>query len=466
MRTAPSSGGVRAPDSRRPNYAARRMLVSTISVVLLIAAGVLVWRATRDDSAAATPQAGEWDEVVFVDRANGAVTSVTRDGSERGTAPATARALEVHSEGSRVALVEAGQIVLTDLGAQAPDIVTIEPNSVVSRLPIADALWLAVSKPTGGNLLLIDGLMGTSYDFAALAEQQASPRFFLETLRFDSTGRRFAVADATTFQTVVIDTDADPPVATMFAAQPLTLDNEHVVTSQVVGQQADLTLYDYERAKLATVTDGLAAGGALDGDDVVVVSIDGAVSRFGPGDESAERVGATAVPAGATISPPIHPSASGTRLVVFGGVFEAVLDHEGRTIFTTTFTAEVEEPRIEPGWTCLPVGGGSTYHSLIELESGEQIADLTGLGVTGVSADGCIVLGSRAGAAEVVGDGGSVSLGRVRSAALAPDGKAVVVQTTTGATQLLPIGDDWQLGVAVDLTEHAPANPIITFRQR
>ena len=75
------------------------MLVSTIGVAVLIAAGVLVWRATRDGSAAATPEAGEWDEVVFVDRANGAVTGVTPDGREQGTVPATARTLDVHSRG-------------------------------------------------------------------------------------------------------------------------------------------------------------------------------------------------------------------------------------------------------------------------------------------------------------------------------------------------------------------------------
>jgi hypothetical protein len=351
------------------------------------------------------------------------------------------------------------------VGEDAPAIVTIEPNMVVTRLPIADSLWLAVSKATGGNLVLVDGLTGTSYDFAALAEQ-ASPRFYIETLRFDSAGTHFAVADATTFQTVVVDTAADPPVATMFAAQPLTLDAEHVVTSQVVGQQADLTLYDYERSRLAGVTDGLPAGGMLDGDDVVVATIDGAVSRFGSGDESAERLGVVAVPAGATIKPPIRPSASGTRLVLFGGVFEAVVDLDGRTVFTTTFTSAVDEPRIEPGWTCLPVGGGSTYHSIVDLASGEQLADLTGLAVTGVSADGCTVVGTRAGAAEVVGDGGAVPLGRVRSASLAPDGKAVVLQTTTGATQLVPIDEDWTLGSAVDLTPLAPANALVTFRQR
>jgi len=461
-RSAPSSGDERAPGPR-PNYAARRMLASTIGVAVIVAAGVLVWRATRNGSAEATPETGAWDEVVFVDRADGSIKTITADGHTQGAAPATAHTLAVYSEGPRVALVETSQIVITDLSGHAPDIVPIDANSSVTRLPIADSLWLAVSKPAGGNLVLIDGVKGTSYDFADIANQ-ASPRFFAETLRFDSTGTHFAVADATTFQTVVIDTDADPPAATMFAAQPLTLDAKHVVTSQVVGQQADLTLYDYKSSKLATVTEGLPAGGVLDGDKVVVASIDGAVSRFGSGDDTSDRVGAIAVPEGATIRS-IHPSASGTRLVVFGGVFEAVVDLTGRTLFTTTFTAPVDEPRIEPGWTCLPVGGGSTYHSLVALATGEQLADLTGLTVTGVSADGCTVIGTRAGASEVAGDGGSVPLGVVRSATLAPDGKAVVVQTTTGSTQLLPIDNDWTLGTAVDLTNAAPTNALVTFRK-
>ena len=84
--------------------------------------------------------------------------------------------------------------------------------------------------------------------------------------------------------------------------------------------------------------------------------------------------------------------------------------------------------------------------------------------MTGVSADGCTVVGTRAGATEVIGDGGSVPVGRVRSAALAPDGNTVVIQTTTGATQLIPIDDDWTLGTAVDVTALAPASALVTFR--
>ncbi len=223
-------------------------------------------------------------------------------------------------------------------------------------------------------------------------------------------------------------------------------------------------MFAADSAQLATVTDELTAGAALDGDDVVVASIDGAISRFGEGDESTERVGAIAVPAGASVKW-VQPIADGSRWVVFGDVFEAIVDLDGRTIFTTTFTTPVEPATIEPAWTCLPVGGGSSSHSIVSVEQGDQIADLTGLTVTGVSADGCTVVGTRAGAFEVVGEGGTVPLGPVRSAALAPDGRAVVVQTTNNTTELIAIDDDWTLGEPVDLTEHAPANAIVGFRQ-
>ncbi len=195
-----------------------------------------------------------------------------------------------------------------------------------------------------------------------------------------------------------------------------------------------------------------------------MASLDGAISRFGEGDEETERVGAVAVPAGASVKW-VQPIADGSRWVVFGDVFEAIVDLDGRTIFTTTFTTPVEPPTIQPAWSCLPVGGGSSAHSIVSVEQGDQIADLTGLTVTGISADGCTVVGTRAGAFEVVGEGGTAPLGPVRSAALAPDGRAVVVQTTNNTTELIAIEDDWTLGEPVDLSEHAPANAIVGFRQ-
>src|SRR4029453_14954107 len=151
----------------------------------------------------------------------------------------------------------------------------------------------------------------------------------------------------------------------------LALDAEHVATSQVVGQQADLTLYDYERSRLATSPQGLPAGATLDDGDVVVASIDGAVSRFGAGDESADQVGSIGVPAGGEVRG-IPPRAGGGGIVVLGGGFEAAVALDGHTLFTTTFTAPVDEPRIEPDWTCVPIGGGAAYPPPCEHAPSEQ----------------------------------------------------------------------------------------------
>jgi len=201
----------------------------------------------------------------------------------------------------------------------------------------------------------------------------------------------------------------------------------------------------------------------IDGDEAVIVTVDGDVVRFGAGDEEAEQIGSVSVPGDGAIRS-VRPTADGSRLVVFGDVFEAVIDLTGKTTFTTAFATAIESPTIEPNWRCLPIGSGSTFHSLIELESGKQLADLTGLEVRGTSADGCTVMGVRGQATELAGDGGKTRLGPLRSAWLAPDGAAVITQTNTGVVSLVPI-DDWIAGDAIEISR-APAAPDVTFISR
>ncbi|NNE10839.1 MAG: hypothetical protein HKN41_01180, partial [Ilumatobacter sp.] len=117
--------------------------------------------------------------------------------------------------------------------------------------------------------------------------------------------------------------------------------------------------------------------------------------------------------------------------------------------------------RVE--WRCLPVGGDDSYHSIVSLDTGEQLADLSGLVVTGWSGDGCIVIGERAGSTEVVSADGTVQLGRVRAAHLGPDGRTVVRTTTAGTTDILTIADDLTIGEPVDISEITPSNPIVAY---
>jgi hypothetical protein len=440
------------------------MLVTTVGITAVVAAGVFGWRMLRDEPTRDESAAADWNQIVFVDRASGTVTAIDPENptAAAGTTASTTRASAVHVEGDRLAVVQTGQITLTSVDGTAPGVVPIEPGSTVVRLPIADALWLAVGDDGGGNVVLVDGIRGATYDVGELVAP-TQIRVFLETLRHDDDGSAFAMADAINFQTIVVHTDAEPPTATFFADQPVAVDDELLVTSEVVGSEADLTLRDAERKPLATVSGELPVGGVLADGEVTIVSVDGTMSRFGKDDTETERLGTIAVPAGASIRW-VQSTANGSRFVVFGDTFEAVVDLDGRTVYTTTFTTAVDAPTVDPGWACLPVGGGDTYTALVDLESGELVADLTGLAVTDTSADGCTVIGTRNGVTEVVDEEGTAQIGQTRSATLAPDGDAVVIQTMTGATQFIEL-DGTSLGTPVDLSAVTPASALVTFRE-
>ncbi len=99
----------------------------------------------------------------------------------------------------------------------------------------------------------------------------------------------------------------------------------------------------------------------------------------------------------------------------------------------------------------------------MRLETGEQIADLSGVEVVGTSRDGCTVLGERGDVTEVIGVDGTVNVGRVQSATLGPDGRTVIRTTTSGVSELLRIGGELALGDPVDISDHVSPNAIITF---
>jgi len=238
-----------------------------------------------------------------------------------------------------------------------------------------------------------------------------------------------------------------------------------IATSQVVGQRADVGLYDNDGKNLNIVPTEIPVGGVIVDDRLVLVSVDGGIFGVGKNDEEPTHLGTVAVPVGGQVRG-IRTALDGDRLIVYGDVFQAVVKLDGTTVFTTTFTTQIDAPELQAGWSCFPVGGGDTFHSLISLETGEQVADLTGLVVTGSSSSGCSVIGDRAGVAELVTPEGNVSLGRVRSAELGPDGRSVVWQTTTGKTELVLVNDDLELDDPIDLTEIAPLNLAVIFLDR
>ena len=437
------------------------MLVTTIAITVVVALGLVGWRVVKGDSGTSSSAPGDWDQIALVDRTTGGVTTIDESGDVVAEIVGFGRATEAHTIGSRIALVGNDQVVIVDVEQPAaePVLIPIDRGSTVTSVPTTNSLHLIIGDPSGGNVLIVDLADGSMIDVGASAEQ-ARPLMFAETARWAADGSAFAVADAANFQTIIVQPGI--PGATFLPDQPVAVGDELVATSQTVGLQADISLVDLQRRNRAIVPSEIPAGGVMTDDRLVTVSIDGGVFRVEDGDEMATPLGSLAVPAGNRVHW-VRPTFDGERLVVAGDAFEAVIGLDGGTLFTTSFTAPLEIPAPHPAWSCLAIGGEDTYHSLISLDTGEQLIDLTGLAVTGASSDGCTVIGERAGVTEVATVDGTVRLGQVRSATLGPDGSTVVWTTTTGRTELLTIDDDLGLTDPIDLSQAAPSNLAVVF---
>lgn len=461
--------GTTKPDERprprparpQPNYAARRMLATTVVITAAVALGVFGWRLLGGGDDDSSPADVRWNEIALVDRTTGDVIRYDSDGEPLEPVAGTGRVVSVHTRGSRLALVRASEIVITDAtDDDEPVVVEIPRGSTVTPIETATTTHLLVGDPAGGNLLIVDLADGSVIDVGAAAAPTV-PKLFVETVQVDALGTRFAVADAANFQTIVVGAGIDG--AAFLADQPVAVGKELIATRQVVNLQADVSLVDLERRIEATVPTELPRGGVMVDDRLVMVSVDGGVFRVRKGDRDAERIGSIAIPAGSTVAW-VLPTYLGERLVVGGNGFAAVVDLDGVTVFSTTFTTADEPLRPHPSWRCLPVSAESG-HSLVALDAGEQLADLTGLAITSVSADGCTVVGQRGDDFELVNRDGSVALGRLRSVVVTPDGRGVIATTTTGRTALVTLADDLELDDPIELPD-APTNLAISFLRR
>ncbi len=521
----------RAGAAQTPNYAARRMMASTIAITVIVCGGVLAWQLThRDDIPAIAADQG-WSTVAFVSRGTGDVVLVDPTGVTTARFDGDGRVLSAHTTQDRLALVGAASVAVLAESLEAPRAIPIERNRTVTRLSTnAGSLWLAVGNKNGGDVTLIEAGpdADTAYDVAALSDLSAA-RLFVETIRNDADGTVFALADATNFQTIVVRQGLTEPL--FFPDQPVAVADGLVVTSQVVGRRADITLHDFEGNQLATVPSALPAGATIDvkRKQVTLVAVDGTITRFGEGDEQAEPIGALVVPAGGSVQS-VHPVADGSRLVVVGDTFEALITLDGATLFTTPIGAPVDTSALSPDLACVALGGPDDASAIVSTDDGAVLADLSGVDVTGSADDGCTVIGtvtktvvvpaitspaaivvptsiptsataspastavtstpvdgsattpvaavattttvpkpafttSTVTNAVVVGEFGRIDLGTPRSAALAPDARAVLQQGTDGRWTLTALTDG-ALGRSVDLTESAPASPIALFLVR
>jgi hypothetical protein len=373
----------------------------------------------------------------------------------------------VHSAGSRLALVQADAVTLLDVAATepaAPVSIELDPQArSVTRLDTTrDRMLLAAGNRTrGGTVRVIDGDSGTDHDLAEFGGL-ADPLMFTGTLRVDPLGTTVAVADARTGQTVVLRglDGSDDPTSENYADQPLALSDRVVATSQVVGGRADVSVHARGMPSATSIATGIPAGGAIIDGALVAVTTDGSVIGVRVGDRQVRQLGTLELPDGATVTR-VHLAAHGTRLVVYAGSYVAVLDTGGKVIVATELDAAAESLPPAWEWACLPVALGTTAARVIALDDGAELAPLRNVTVTGTSADGCTVIGTRGTATVVVTAGGTANLGRTHDATLSPDGRLVVRRLTDGTTALVALDADLQPGEPVDISAAAPS-PAVT----
>ncbi len=396
-----------------------------------------------------------WNAIALVSRANGAVRVLDEDGEEITTIRGTGRVEAVHASGDRLALVGATQIALVGVDGDEPIVLPIAEGSTVRRVATNRSLTLVVAPAGGGNLTLIDATNGSQLDVGDLAEQ-TSPMLLADSIRAANDGKAFAIGDGRNFQTVVVRfgrTDA-----TFFPDVPMAVGDDLVVTSQTVGSSAELGLFDAEGERLASIaTEGRPIGGVIDGERFVFVGDSGAIFAVTADDDEPSRLGAIALPVGDVVQS-VWPALAGSRLVVSGAQFQAIVDLDGTTLFQTTFTTATELIPPSPTWQCAPVGGSGVFTSLVDLATGDSVAELRSADVTALSSNGCGVQLDRNGGRSIVTPIGSTVLpAAVRTAWIAPDASAaVLVDIGTGdtlaelrATDVSSVGGD---GCGVQLT--------------
>lgn len=413
------------------------MLVSAGVITAVIAVIAVVWDVTHDEPGPRRSAPITWDALAVVGRAAGDVTLVDRDGRMVAEYKGLGRTARVESAGTHLALIGSTSVTLLDVAdadaddAAEPVTIDIPIGSEVTRLPTdRQHLLLAAGKP-GNDLVLIDAVTGWSGAVGELSGLR-NPRLYADTVRVDPSGSTIAVADAASFQTIVIRraTDEDPeaePVVENYADQPLAVSDTLVATSQVVGQRADVSVHVAGQPASVPVGSGLPAGGVIVDGALVAVTTDGQVIRIRPGDRSPRELARLDLPDAAVVTD-VLPALDGNRLVVTTTGPTLVLDTAGELVFSGTGETPADGVRWEQ--RCLVIGT-----DVVDLEDGQPAIEpgirRVGAELVATSADGCTLLDEFGTRLTLSNPSDEATMRGTGVLAFAPDGRALVTREGT-----------------------------------
>ena len=453
----------REPTSSRNGLGPAGRMLATIVIVAAVgglSVGVLQW--LRNDRDPVPPTPG-WTSIIAVDRTSGDLTQLdTTGGTPAPTATANAgtRVNAVLDSAGRIAVVIPGRVVVDPFGS-LPTSIDIPRDNAAVALPTGGSMNIVIGSEAGTDLTIahLDANSTTWVRRLTDLTGETEPRYYPSGIRHDANGELIAIADATNFQTVLITPGNDDVVYLPDLA--LAVHPNMIVTSQTVGDRAEIAMFDPDGTRLRTLSTPAVRGATVtaDGERVVIVTRTGEVLAGRPESSNIKTLNTVTLADGDTITDAITV-AGGSRLVAVARHSIHLIATDGtelgvwRSDTTTGDTPTVDHDPLDIRSRCgvITVNGTST---MIDLADGDNIVDVTGIGGRTAGDDGCLLTGVDVAGTDnqavLAGPSGRVGLGSGQVLALAPDASAVIINDGT-TSRLFTVNDgDTTGGAPIDV---------------
>jgi hypothetical protein len=435
---------------RSPNFLIRRAIVIGGVVAAIVGGGLVVNALIRNDGDDDVIAGSvEWNSIALVDQRSGDVITTDTAGVEQARFPSGIRStIDATAIGSTLMVTSADAVAVVDLASETSqtfDVAGSDPGVVT---PSGSTDVMLAADAGGDRIVFAHGPTGDVFDTATFPPI-AGAQFDTESPIATPDGRSVLVTDTGNFQSVLLSFDSDEP--TFFTGRSLALDDDVVVTTQNVGNEASINVFSHDGATVTTTRAPSVRAGMVSGDKVLLVTVDGEIIELATSSGTTSSLGTTEI--GPIRSGYVTPI--GDRLVVVGDDGTAIVDADGAVVADFDAAAPVTgrpgeaAPRTS---TCLALERAADGTVLVaNLNDGAIVEEAEVRGSLEFSSDGCAVVAvvptaitivSATGVERVLVDGAFV--------AIAPDAGSVIVESQSRLVLI---------GVADALAESGSAEP-------
>ncbi len=435
MSGTPQSIGDDDRGGPKPNYLARRLVFTGLTVAVVAIVAIVLGRliGSSDGDSATVDVDTAWDTMVTINERTGRIAISDPDGTDSEV---------VSSDAGRVS----GTAMIDDTvfvaGARAS--VAVNLSGSRDRLVVSDILDgdITIGRPAGSTrtVMFSNGseaiLMGSDLDRiidTSVAVAAPGVALSLDAARTNVDGSAVLIPDPGNFQSVLLRFGDEP--ASYFAGVPLAVDDERVATVQNVGNSATVTLSDHDGTRLSEFTTQPVLAAMLIDGGILTVDRRGVIHRIHPsGDDTVGSIGAPPTAGESWVA------TTGDRLIVSSAKGVAVIDPIGEIRVSVdgvrpvpTGPAPASIVPLRPG--CLGMHNAEAGQlQLINLRNGELVAEVSGTDEAVLtSADGCTAIAVEEAAVAptsiaLSADGAApVENEHDRLLALSPDGATVAI---------------------------------------